>query len=113
MEDINAKLDLLELNDKERKVAKEKFLVTLSVVSYEEMQRIVDFLKLKDIHITKARELKVLCNDFSEITKNYSIIESINEVDLYKEDPIRLNNNALDIYKRIKYCMQIGMSYYE
>ena len=114
MEDnIKAKLDLLELSDKERKIATEKFLVTLSIVSYEEMKKILDFLKLKDIHITKAREIKILCNDYSEITKNYSIIESINEVDLYKEDPIRLNNNALDIYKKIKYCMQMGMSYYE
>lgn len=113
MEDINAKLDLLELNERERNIALEKFLVTLSIVSLDEIKRIVEFLKLKDVHITKARELKVLCNDYNEIIKNFNIIDSINELDMYREDPIRINNNALDIFKKIKYCTQMGISYYE
>ncbi len=113
MEDINAKLDLLELNERERKIALEKFLVTLSIVNYDDIKKIVEFLKLKDVHITKARELKVLCNDYNEILKNFNIIDSINELDLYREDPIRINNNALDIFKKIKYCTQAGIKYYE
>ncbi len=113
MEDLNAKLNLLELNERERNIALEKFLVTLSIVSYDDMKKIVDLLKLKDIHITKAKELKVLCNDYNEIVKNFNILDSINELDVYREDPMRINNNALDIFKKIKYCTQVGMSYYE
>ena len=43
MEDINAKLDLLELNERERKIALEKFLVTLSIVNYDDIKKIVEF----------------------------------------------------------------------
>ncbi len=111
MEDIKAKLDLLELSEKERKFAIEKFLVSLSEVTYDDLKKIVDFLKEKGIHLTKAREIKILANDYNDIIKNFSIIESVNELGLYREDPLRINKNALDIFKKIKYCIQVGKPY--
>ena len=111
MEDINNKLDLFEFNDRERKNVIEKFFIDLVVVPYEEMQEIVSFLKSKNVFITKARELKVVCNGYNEILKKFSIIESINEIEIYREDPSRINLNALDIFKKIKYCMQVNKPY--
>ncbi len=111
MEDINDKLALFDFNDKERKNAIEKFLIDLVVVPYEEMKDIVSFLKSKGVSINKARELKIVCNGYSEILKKFSIIESINEIEIYREDPSRINLNALDIFKKIKYCIQVDRSY--
>lgn len=111
MEDIKQKLDLLNLSEKERNIAIEKFLVTLSVIDYDNLKAIVDLLQSKGMSITKAREIKVGCNDYSEIVKRFDIMESINEAAVYREDIMRLNINAIDIFKKIKYCMQVNRPY--
>ncbi len=111
MEDIKQKLDLLNLSEKERSIAIEKFLVTLSVIDYDNLKAIADLLQSKGMSVTKAREIKVGCNDYSEIVKRFDIMESINEAAVYREDIMRLNINAIDIFKKIKYCMQVNRPY--
>ena len=109
--EIIDKLSLLNLSEKEQKKAKEKFMATLSLVSEEEIRDILNLLSSKGIYITKANEIKILANSKEEILKKFSILEEIHEEDIYKEDPLRINKNVIDIYKKIKYCIQNGIAY--
>lgn len=109
--EIIDKLSLLNLSEKEEKKAREKFMATLSLISEDEIRDILDLLNSKGIRITKANEIKILANSKEEILKKFSILEEIHEEDIYKEDPLRINKNVIDIYKKIKYCIQNGIEY--
>lgn len=108
---LNEKLDLLNFSDEEKAKAKEKFLATLALVSEEEIIEVRDYLKNPGVVITKARELKVLANPKKEIVQKLSILSEIHEENIYKQDPTKLNMNAIDIYKRIQWCKQNGVTY--
>ena len=105
------KLSLLNLNEKEEKKAKEKFMATLSLVSENELRERLDFLKSKNVEITKAKEIKVLAIPVEELSKKFSILDEIHETDLYISEPSTLSLNVIDIYKKIKYCIQNNIEY--
>lgn len=108
---INEKLALLNLSNEERKKVEDKFLATLSLVSIEELKNVLGLLQENGIYITKAREVKVLGNTKEEISKKFSILNELGEISLYKQDPIKINFNVIDVYKKVKYCKQVGISY--
>ena len=108
---LTEKLNLLNLSAEEATKAKEKFLISLSLVSEDEINALINFLNTQGVKITKARELKVLCNPLEDITKKFDILSEVNETNLYKSDPILLNKNVIDIYRRIKYCIQNNIAY--
>lgn len=108
---INEKLALLNLSNEERKKVEDKFLATLSLVSIEELKNVLGLLQENGIYITKAREVKVLGNTKEEISKKFSILNELGEISLYKQDPTKINFNVIDVYKKVKYCKQVGISY--
>lgn len=108
---INEKLALLNLSNEERKKVEDKFLATLSLVSIEELKNVLGLLQENGIYITKAREIKVLGNTKEEISKKFSILNELGEISLYKQDPTKINFNVIDVYKKVKYCKQVGISY--
>lgn len=108
---INEKLTLLNLSQEEREKVEEKFLVTLALISFEELQEIINLLQTNGIYISRAREIKVLGNTKEEIIKKFNILKELGEVAIYKQDPTKINYNVIDVYKRVQYCKQIGKSY--
>lgn len=108
---LNRKLSLLSLSKEEQVKAENKFLASLALVDEDEIKDIVDYLNTQGVSITKARELKVVANSKEELAKKFSILSELHETNIYIQDPSQLNRNVIDIYKKIKYCMQIGKSY--
>lgn len=110
--DLSEKIALFEdLSEDEKTKLKEKFIVTLTLIPYDDMHKIYDYLKEQGVKITRASYIKVFCNQLYEITKKFDILKEINETGLYLENPIRINNNVIDIYRRIKYCRQNDIPY--
>ncbi len=105
------KLDMLDLKEEEREKAKTKFLATLAIVSDEELRGVVDTLGGEGIRITRAKEIKVLGNTKEDISKKFSILDEIHETGIYQQDPSKINLNVIDIYKKIKFCIQSGRPY--
>ena len=66
---LKEKLALLNLSAEQERIAIEKFLVTLSLVSDEDLSECVSFLTKEGVAITKAREVKVVANSKDEIAK--------------------------------------------
>ena len=108
---IKEKLDLLSLSEKERKIAEEKFLTSLSLVTYDELKEVVDYLASKNVFITKARQLKVVTILKNDIARNFDILGEIHETQIYEQDPSKISSNVIDINKKIKYCIQNGIPY--
>lgn len=108
---IDEKLSLLNLSNEENEKAIGKFLVSLSLINIDELKDILELLRVNGIYITKAKELKVLANTKEEITKKLNILKELGEISLYKQDPTKINYNVIDIYKKVQYCKQIGISY--
>lgn len=108
---ILEKLEMLDLTEEEMKKAQNKFLASLSLVSDEEFRGSVEALKNEGVRITRAREIKVTSNSSDDITKKFNILGEIHETDLYRQNPNMINRNVIDIYKKIKYCIQLGKSY--
>jgi len=108
---ILEKLDLLNLDEKERTKVADKFLVTLSLVTIEELKERIAYLNKEGVVITKAKDLKVLTISVEELAKKFSILNEIHESDIYKKCPTTLNYNVIDIYKKIQYCKQMGIEY--
>lgn len=108
---IADKVNLLMLGEDEKKKVLEKFLPTLALVDENELIKRMDFLKKKGIFIIKAREVKVLANPAEELSKKFSILEELGETDIYRQDVTMINKNVIDVYRRIKYCIQIGLPY--
>ena len=107
------KMNLFNFSDKEKEKIYDKFFVAISdnFVSYEDLKNKVNFLSEKGIVVTKAIELMIFALTLDEMSKNISLLEEIGEVDLYREDPRALSYNVIDIYKRIKYCIQNNIEY--
>lgn len=105
------KIDLLNLSPEERKKTEEKFLVTLSLISEEDLKTILEYLNSQRVQISKAREIKVLGNSKEDIAKKFDILDGIHETDIYIQDPTMINRNVIDIYKKIQYCKQNSIPY--
>ncbi len=109
---ILEKLEMLDLTEEEKEKAKSgKFLVSLALVSDEDFKNSLGALKSAGVRITKARDIKVTTNSSEDISKKFSILGEIHETDLYLQSPGMINRNVIDIYKKIKYCIQLGKAY--
>lgn len=108
---IVEKLKVLHLNDDELAKAKEKFLATLALVSDQDFQDTISYLEAQGVTITRAREIKVGANSKNEVAKKFDVLREVKATDIYVQDPSLLNRNVIDIYKRIKYCIQTGRDY--
>jgi len=109
---LKEKLDLLiNLSEREKNIAKEKFLASFAYVSEEELKDIIGYLDSQGVKITKAREIKVFANLKTEIAKKFNILSEIHETGIYKQDPTLINRNVIDIYKKINYCIQTSKPY--
>ena len=109
---LTDKLSYLNLSDEESKKAISKFLVGLGMLDYAEFIEVINKLRQYKIEITKAKDIKVIANGLDNIEKKISILDEIHEVDVYRQDPSRLNcNEVLKLYQRIQICKQTGISY--
>lgn len=108
---LKSKLDLLNLSEEERIKVQTRFMATLPLVDEKELREELEFLESKGVKITKAREVKVLAEPVANLVKKFSILGEIHEEDLYVQDPSQIVKNAIDIYKKIQYCKQVGKVY--
>lgn len=110
MKGLKEKLDLFtELSEEEKDKVLDKFMPTLALVDYEELERSLAYLRTQQVYITKAREIKVLAEE--NFAKKFDIMHEVNATDLYSMEPVYLIRDALDLFKKIKYCVQTGHSY--
>lgn len=108
---LKDKLALLNLSEEEKVKAEQKFLATLALVSEDELKDTTGYLNTQGVQITKAKEIKVVANSKEEIAKKFNILGEIHETAIYKQDPSMINRNVIDVYKKIKYCIQVGKNY--
>lgn len=107
---LKDKLDLFtDLSEEERAKVEDKFMPALAYVDYDELQRSLDFLRTQNVYITKAREIKVMT--LENFTKKFDILNEVNATDLYSQNPEGLMWDALDLFKKIKYCIQTKHEY--
>ncbi|MBE6156154.1 MAG: hypothetical protein E7161_00195 [Firmicutes bacterium] len=107
---MEKKIALLNINDAE--LAKlPKFMASLTFVTADEMSAILDFLKSKGVVITLAHELTIFANALEDIKRKFSILEEVHAIDIYIQNPIMINKNAIEIYKKINYCIQNSVPY--
>lgn len=109
--ELEEKLDILALSPDQREIAKKRFLATLALVSKEELNEIKNYLYTEGIVISKAREIKIFANSIEEIAKKISILGEIHEVYMYTQEPLMINKNVIDIYKKLQYCKQNNIPY--
>lgn len=106
---MKEKIDLLIDLDEKEKAKLPKYYATLALSTYEELKSVVEYLKTKNIKITKVSQIKILGNTLEELQNKFSVLEQIETSDILNQDPININKNVIDIYKRITYCKQYGI----
>ncbi len=107
---LKDKLDLFtDLSEEERAKVEDKFMPSLAYVDYDELKRSLDFLRSQSVYITKAREVKVMT--LENFAKQFDILHEVNATDLYSQNPEALIWDALDLFKKIKYCIQTKHEY--
>lgn len=109
---MKEKIELVtkDFDEKEKKKIT-KFMSSLTFSTLEELDDLLELLEQNRILINKANQLKVLVNTVDEVQNKFSVIEQIGEKEFFKEDPNRINLNAIDVYKRITYCKQNNIAY--
>ena len=108
---LRERLSLINLPKIEEEKALRIFLATISLLDDKDLKDVLSYLKEKNVQITKANELKVLCISKSELEKKFSILGEIKETDVFVSDPKTLALNAIDLYKRIQSCKANGVEY--
>ena len=109
---LSDRLSYLNLSDEESQKAISKFLATLGMLEYAEFIEVINRLNHYKIEITRAKDIKVIANGLDNIEKKINILDGIHEVDVYRQDPSRLNcNEVLKLYQRIQKCKQSGIKY--
>lgn len=100
--DLDKKLGLFNFADK-YKPTLAKFLVPLSLVSFDDIKKIVDYLVSKGIEIKKPSQLNVLLNDYNYITSMVEKWEKNGDLSALQEDALRINcKTALDRLNHLK-----------
>jgi len=107
---MKEKIALLNLSEAE-KAKLPKFMASLAFVSADEIRETQAFLKTMDIIITTAHQASVLTNPLEELKRKISILEEVHVSDIYVQKPLMLNKNAIEIYKKVNYCIQNNISY--
>ncbi len=107
---LKEKLDLFkDLSEEEREKVENKFMPSLAYVNYDELEKGLAFLKSQNVYITKAREVKVMT--LENFAQKFDILREVNATDLYSQNPEALIWDALDLFKKIKYCLQSKHEY--
>ncbi len=107
---LKDKLDLFtDLNEEERAKVEDKFMPSLAYIDYDELERSLDYLRTQNVYITKAREVKVMT--LENFAKKFDILNEVNATDIYSQNPEALMWDALDLFKKIKYCIQTKHEY--
>lgn len=85
-----------------------KFMISLSdeLLTYEEMEAIVNYLASKGIALTKPSQQSVLLNGLDFIKMQVEKMESLGCLGAYVEDPARINVKSAA--QRIEYLNSIG-----
>lgn len=102
MENFASKIQILNYSEKEL-MSLNKFMTSLSdeIISFEELEKILNYLKANGIKITKPSQNKIFACTYDEIFK---IVEAYKEMSLLNalvEDPTRIT--CANSLKRIKY----------
>lgn len=108
---LKQKLTLLNLSEEQEKIATEKFMASLSLVTLEEFTESIKYLETQGVKITKANQIKVLTNLCHELAKKFSVLGEVKETDIYRQEPNMLNKNVIDVYRRFQKCNQDGINY--
>ncbi len=108
---LKEKAELFNLDEKENKLLIERYSYTLATTPYAELKDSKEYLETQGITITKAREVKVLAHSIQILKNKCSLMGEAHEMELYRLDPVKLNLNAMDLWKKIKYCNQINVPY--
>ena len=109
---MKEKIELItkSFDEKEKKKIN-KFMPCLALTTLDELTELLKLFEQNGIKITKANQLKVVVNTIEEVQNKFSVMEQIGEKEFFKEDPNRLNLNAIDVYKRLTYCKQNNLAY--
>lgn len=107
---MEEKIALLNLSEAES-AKLPKFMASLAFVTADEIKETQMFLATMDIIITTAHQASVLTNPLEELKRKISILEEVHVSDMYKQNPLMLNKNAIEIYKKVNYCIQNNVSY--
>jgi len=107
---MEKKIALLNLSDAENAKI-HKFMASLTFVTVDEMSAILNYLNSKGVTITLAHELTIFANMLEDIKRKFSILEEVHATDIYVQNPIMINKNAIEIYKKINYCIQNNVLY--
>jgi len=107
---MEEKIALLNLSEAEI-VKLPKFMASLAFVTKDEISLTKEFLSSKGITITQAHEITIFANPLDEIKRKFSILEEVHVSDIYIQNPIMLNKNAIEIYKKVNYCIQNNVPY--
>lgn len=108
MENFANKIQILNYSDKE-KMSLNKFMTSLSddIVSYEELEKIYNYLKANGINITKPSQNKIFACSYDFIFEVVEEYKSMSLVNALIEDPTRITcKNSI---KRIKYFQLKGL----
>lgn len=113
---MKEKIDILKsygLNyDDISKFNKSRLEILLSlIVSPEELESKLDYLRSNGIKINKVDEVRGLVLSFKEIADKVGMLKDLGEIELYLNNPKYLTYNAFDICRRIKYCKNNNIIY--
>ena len=107
MDSLNKKIELLQdygMPEKEIAKVKSRFMPALGLTSYDELKSMLDYLKEKNIKIKNARHVKDLVNEISKVRGGVTLLEEVNAVSIYEQNPKYLSYSAFEISRRINYC---------
>ena len=107
MDSLNEKIELLQdygMPEKEIAKVKSRFMPALGLTSYDELKAMLDYLKEKNIKIKNARHVKDLVNEISKVRGGVTLLEEVNAVSIYEQNPKYLSYSAFEISRRINYC---------
>ena len=115
MDSFKAKLDILNYkNDMPNRI--NKHLMTLNLVSFENMNQIIGYLLEKGIIIADKNKMiiepddfTILLNDFATIKERVEEYEKLGELDALKEDLSRLNSASAT--RNLAFLKQSGKPY--
>lgn len=108
------KLNLLvDLNERERNIAIKLFLGTIALLDKKEMEDRLNYLRSKNVKIKRANDIKRLAIPEDILAKDFGVLKVVNADYIYIADPSLLKIPAMDIYKRINYCIKNNIEYKE
>ena len=110
--DLKKKIEMLNLSEREQEVLESgRFMLTLKLISIEELKEELDFLASKGVNITKAKNVRVLAEPVANLVNKFSLLSQSHEEEIFIKDPSFLEKNALQISSNIDICKRVGKVY--